>query len=406
MGQDTPLSVDEVTLSRGEDPAPVPVVTTRAPVREDQSLYISTGGRLYALNAADGTARWCQQVALTREQQFRAQLARLAREHSRVSYPPPPRARFATPRAVRGAVYVCVEGRGAYTYAFNADDGSLRWRTPTDGRVASMPLLDYAVPLVNNGVVYSGTYALNARDGAVRWRTDVDTSVEGTLSLHALADETIYATTQRGVYAINVQDRRLRWLYEPDELTIVSGPPVVAGRMLVAGANGSVGYPEKSYFFALDVATGADVWRYPNPMGCYIGAATHDRSIYVSSGDRFLYALDAESGRLRWRRQFPASALSSAASAGDILYVTIGADGVYALRSEDGAILWRQPLGNTPGVRFSFYPPFVLDGAVYVVRSDKRGKCALYALDAQTGAECWRWQTSPPSAIAPLAAAQ
>jgi len=77
-----------------------------------------------------------------------------------------------------------------------------------------------------------------------------------------------------------------------------------------------------------------------------------------------------------------------------------------ALRSEDDALLWRQPLGSTPGVWFSFYPPFILDGAVYLVCSDKRGKAVLYALDAQTGAECWRWQTSPPSAIAPLAAAQ
>lgn len=406
MRQDTPLSVDEVTLSRCQDPPPVPVVTTGAPVRGDQALYVSTGDCLNALNAADGAARWGQQVTLTREGQFREQLARAARDHPMMSFPPPPRARFATPLGENGAVYVCVVGRGSYLYAFNADDGSLRWRTPTDGRVASMPLLDFAVPLVNNGVVYSGTYALNARDGSMLWRTDVATSAEGTLSLHTLVDKTIYATTQRGIYAINAQDGQIRWLYEPDEQTIVSGPPVVVGHLLVAGTNGSVGYPEKSYLFALDVATGAEVWRSPNPMGGYIGAAVHDGSVYVSSGDRSLYALDVESGRLHWRRQFPASALSSATIAGDVLYLTINTDGAYALRSEDGAILWREPLGNTPGVRFSFYPPFVLDGAVYVVRSDKRGKAVLYALDAQTGAECWRWQTSSPSAIAPLAAAQ
>ena len=87
-------------------------------------------------------------------------------------------------------------------------------------------------------------------------------------------------------------------------------------------------------------------------------------------------------------------------------YNPMADDLLNALRSEDDALLWRQPLGSTPGVWFSFYPPFILDGAVYLVCSDKRGKAVLYALDAQTGAECWRWQTSPPSAIAPLAAAQ
>ena len=222
--------------------------------------------------------------------------------------------------------------------------------------------------------------------------------------LHTLVDETIYATTHMGIYAINARNGQIRWLHPPDAASIISGPSVVAGHLLYAGAGGSIGRPEKDGFFALDVATGAMVWRYR--MGRYIGAVVHGESIYVSSGDRFLYALDTASGRLRWRRQFPASALSSAAIAEDVLYITISTDGVYALRSEDGAILWRQPLGNTPGVWFSFYPPFVLDGAVYVVRSDKRGKAVLYALNAQTGAECWRWQTSPPSAIAPLAAAQ
>lgn len=405
MRQDTPFSVDEVTLGRDEDSAPVPVVTTVAPVRQDQSLYVSTGDCLYALHAADGAARWSQRVTLTREQQFREQMASAAREHPLMSFPPPPRVGFATPQVVDGAVYVWVDGRGSYMYAFDADDGALRWRTVTDRRVAAMPFMDYAAPLVSGDIVYSGTYALNVRDGSVLWRAPIDTSSpEGTLMLHTLVDETVYATTHRGIYAINAQNGRIRWLHPPDEASIISGPSVVAGHLLYAGAGGSIGRPEKDGFFALDVATGAVVWRYR--MGRYISAVVHDESVYVSSGDQFLYALETTRGRLRWRRQFPASALSSAAVAGDVLYITIGADGAYALRSEDGAILWRQPLGNTPGVWFSFYPPFVLDGAVYVVRSDKRGKAVLFALDAQTGAECWRWQTSPPSAIAPLAAAQ
>ena len=55
-----------VSLTPCDIPPPVPVVTTVAPVREHQSFYLSAGGCLYAVNAADGTARWCQQVKLTR----------------------------------------------------------------------------------------------------------------------------------------------------------------------------------------------------------------------------------------------------------------------------------------------------------------------------------------------------
>jgi outer membrane protein assembly factor BamB len=122
----------EVTLHRCQAPPPVPVVTTVAPAREHQSLYLAAGDCLHAVNAGDGTARWCQQVRLTRPREVSYP--------PEVGVPPPPRVGFGAPRVVNGVVYVCVDGAGEYTCAFNADDGSLRWRTPTAARVISMPL--------------------------------------------------------------------------------------------------------------------------------------------------------------------------------------------------------------------------------------------------------------------------
>jgi outer membrane protein assembly factor BamB len=384
-----------VSLTPCEVPPPVPVVTTVAPVREQQSLYLAAGGCLYAVNAKDGTARWCQQVKLARTREVRYPPV--------VSVPPPPRMSFATPRVVDGVsgvdgrVFVCMNGFVSYSCAFAADDGALRWWTPTDAEVASMPFMDWAVPLVTDGIVYSGTYALNAQDGTVLWRIAIDTLEEGTLALHALADETLYASTTRGLYAINTQNGQIRWRYEPEEPSHVSGPPVVADGMLYAGTNAFVGYPLKGYVFALDVESGTEVWRYP--MGDYIGAVVQHETIYVSSGDQFLYALDAKSGALRWRRPFAALGHYPATIAHDVLF--IATDGAYALRSADGAVLWHQPLGSSPSV--SFRQPVVLDGAVYLVRLDKRGRGVLYALKTRTGAEYWH--TPYPSALS-LALAQ
>lgn len=371
-----------VSLNRCQAPPPVPVVTTVAPVRAHQSLYLSTGSCLYAVHAGDGTARWCQQVTLTR--------TREVRYPPRVSVPPPPRMHFATPRMVSGShdvngvVFVCIDGWVSYTCAFAADDGALRWWTPTDARVASMPFMDWAVPLVQDGIVYSGTYVLNEPDGAVLWRTNINTLEEGALALHALVDDTLYATTHRGIYAINAQDGQIRWLYPPEDYTRLSGPPVIAGHLLYAGTSGSIGHEEQSYFCALDAETGAEVWRYPNPRGGYIGAVVHHETIYVSSGDRSLYALDKKSGMLRWQHQFAAPGHYPATIANNVLY--IANDGAYALSSEDGAVLWHQHLGSSPSV--SFRQPVVLDGAVYLVRLDKRGG-VLYALDSRNGAEYW-----------------
>jgi hypothetical protein len=55
MRQHATSALGEVTLNRCQAPPPVPVVTTVAPVREHQSLYLAAGGCLYAVNAADGT---------------------------------------------------------------------------------------------------------------------------------------------------------------------------------------------------------------------------------------------------------------------------------------------------------------------------------------------------------------
>jgi outer membrane protein assembly factor BamB len=315
---------------------------------------------------------------------------------------------FAMPRVVGDVVYVCIGGFGPErTCAFDADDGALRWWAPTDATVISMPFMDWAVPLVHDGIVYSGTYALNEQDGAVLRRMDaIDTVREGTLALDALVDETLYASTTRGVYAINANHVQIRWRYQPDIQGHVSGPPVVADGLLYAGTNAFVGYPLTGYVFALDVETGTEVWRYPM-VGGYIGAVVQHETIYVSSGDRSLYALDSQSGALRWRQPFavPGQYLHNPATiANDVLYLT--ADGLYALRSEDGGVLWHQPLESSPGASFTFGPPVVLDGALYLVRMDNRGWGVLYAFDTRTGAECWHTPYPRYSLAGPLAVAQ
>src|SRR3989442_1192088 len=209
MHQDPTSTSDEVVLNRCGDLPPVSVVTTVAPVGAQQTLYVATFDHLYALNASDGTVRWCQQVTLTREYRYQPG----------VSYPPPPHMLFGTPWVANGVVYVCASGYGKYTYAFNAGDGTLRWRTPTDAWRVSMPFGDFAVPVLKDGIVYNGTYALNEQDGSVLWRIALETRW---LSLHALVDDTTYAISQMGIYAINAQNGETHWLYQPDAHTIIS----------------------------------------------------------------------------------------------------------------------------------------------------------------------------------------
>lgn len=394
MHQDpTPVS-DDVTLHRCQDLPPLSVVMIAAPVEERQTFYLGVGqvgvdiddrvapvgehqlfyvtasDRLYAVDASDGTVRWCQQVKPPSE--WRNLPGRIHR--------PPPQMQFGTPRVTNGVVYVCASGYRKYTYAFNAEDGTLRWRTPTDGWIVSMPFGDYAVPLVSDGIVYNGTYAMHEKDGTVLWCRAIDTRW---LSVQALVDGTLYAVTQEGIYAINAQNSEVRWRY--DTPMTIGGPLVVADHLLYVGTLGTADHPEKSRFYALDADTGMLRWEYP--MGdSYIRAVIHNESIYVSSRDWYLYALNKYNGGLRWKYKVVFPTAYTVTIVGNIVYIS-GYYALYALSSEDGTVLWHKDLERSSA---SFYgTPSVVDGVVYLASIDESRRSMLYALNASNGVEYW-----------------
>jgi eukaryotic-like serine/threonine-protein kinase len=410
MRQDqTPLS-DYMTLNSCQDLPRISVVTIVAPVEERQTFYLGVGqvgvdpddqialveehqmlyvtdlDRLYAVNASEGTVRWCQQLQPTKE----------LNDRLRMRHHPPACLHFGTPRVANGVVYVCASGYGRYTCAFNAGDGSLRWRTPTDAWSVAMPFADYAVPLVKDGIVYHGTYALYEQDGTVLWRVAIDTRW---LSLQALVDGTLYAITQLGIYAINAQNGEVRWCYEPETHMIIGGPLVVVDHLLYVGTSGSVDHPEKSCFYALDTETGTLRWQYP--MGdSYVGEVIHNESIYVSSRDQHLYALEKNNGSLRWKYKFVSPTPHTVTIVDNVMYIG-GYYALYALSSANGMVLWHKDLMSSA----SFYgTPSVVDGVVYLASTDGPGRSILYALNASNGAE--NWHNHYPYKIALLAVAQ
>jgi len=409
MHRDPTSPSDDMTLNRCQDLPPVSVVTPVALAGAQQTLcavvgggqigvdpddhvaqggelptlYVTTSDRLYAVHASDGTVRWCRQAQPTQER-IEEWRARYGMPHFR-----PPHLFFGTARVADGVVYVCASGYSRYTCAFDAEDGRLRWRTSTDASIASIPFADYAVPLVREGIVYTGTYALQAQDGTVLWRIASETRW---LSPQALVDDTLYAVAEWEIYAINAQNGAVRWRFESDAYMHISGPPTVANQLLYVGTSGSVEHPEQSRCYALDAETGTLRWEYPLGNG-YAGAVIHGESIYVSSGDRHLYALDKHNGSLRWKYRFADPTSNTATIVGNVVLI----HGVYALSSVDGTLLWHKDLKwCTPSV--------VVDGVVYLASGDGRGRSILYALDASNGVEYWH--SHYPYQISLLAVAQ
>lgn len=353
-----------------------------------RSIYFGgSHGDLYAVNAQTGSLRWCLDLNPSGTQ---------AKPCPGRSCPPPSMLRVGKPAVVGGVVYVCAAngGENGYLYAFNAHDGSLRWRTQTDCWSVDIPFADYALPLVSNGIVYSGLYAVRASDGRVLWKSHIDLSKEGELILLVAMNGVVFACTEGAVYALNAQDGSIRWRYPSHAFFDVGGPLSVSNQVLIVGTQGSVNQPQTSAVYALNAENGSLLWYHL--MGDYVGAAFLNNVVYVSSGDQYLYAFNPANGNIRWRHKFTYSVYNPVFATNGILYLNI--DGANALDSTSGKVLWHQSLGWNQSV--DFLPSVVVDGVDYLVRVDGSGNSTLYALIASSGAEYWHSTTLPQ--ISPL----
>lgn len=146
---------------------------------------------------------------------------------------------------------------------------------------------------------------------------------------------------------------------------------------------------------ALDARTGAVRWRFTVaggpagldlPEGNVLGVGG---LVVVPAWD--LYGLDRGTGQVRWTfapaDQYPAA--SSAASDGAVIY-TPGATALFAVDAQTGAQRWRADLGERP------FAPVVANGVVYVggrggIRgSDVLGAGHVFAIRAADGEVLWK----------------
>lgn len=149
--------------------------------------------------------------------------------------------------------------------------------------------------------------------------------------------------------------------------------------------------------FAIDAASGAQVWRFPFENNSDLQAfetapALNADRIIVASGAKLVLALDPETGVEAWRytdpNQLTKTASVSLSAADGRSYSAIGKT-LRALDNENGRVLWQFAGGD------EFWgAPATSTATIYVPNMDHK----LSALDAETGA--LRWERSFPGALA------
>jgi eukaryotic-like serine/threonine-protein kinase len=303
---------------------------------------------------------------------------------------------------------------------------SVRWRAHLGGTLGK------STPAVVENVVYVGSdrglWALDAATGVAHWHFEVPEALppRAIETSPAVIDGVVYAVSLHGVlYAVDAATGEERWRLETiEEETVASAagqssPAVVDGVLYLGTADG--------YLAAIDAATGSVTWRAPLNPGFAIEAspAVADGMVYLSYGG--MRAIDAVTGEARWegRDYVP---VSTPAVVDGIVYVGMGSH-VYAFDGQTGEERWQVidsiAMGSAPAVaagvvylgsfgpnvsaliaatgeqlwRFvaageSFGAAVTLaDGLVYA--SGHNGG-ALYALDAETGQEQWRFDLEVP----------
>jgi outer membrane protein assembly factor BamB len=333
----------------------------------------STGGVVYAFNAADGSALWHAPIG-------RAPLG---------------------PDVVDGIVYGNSATGGIPTqkiaiFALNGKDGRLLWRSP----VGDQPIGDPGLvgEYVADGVVYvallssspSSTqssqfqmFAYRANDGSLLWRSPVSTPDVGTARASIVVDsETIYVYEDR-VYAYRKSDGSLLWS-APGE----GKPPALRDNLAVA--SGIVYADTFGGLNAYNASDGSLLWNAPTLI---TGFVQTNHAIVATSllTAPAIVALERMTGKQLWRYAV-SDQPDTLITDGSAVYITTNQGAVVALEGTTGNVRWKTQAGGG-GTGFI---PVVCAGALFLgtfanaIPGSSTGAWVIEAININTGKQLWQ----------------
>ncbi len=216
-----------------------------------------------------------------------------------------------------------------------------------------------------------------------------------------VAGTTILAGNQTGrggTFAIDMLSGKLKWAHRPDFSTgtaSVSTPPAVSGDIVLSAY--ATAYP--GALVGLSLTTGKEIWRGRDPA-LNAASAANAGLAYILDKNGSFYALDAATGREKWRVSFAnrGGCASRPIVRDDTIYLTAIADAIpgdptkpsgnylFALDAKTGQERWR----------YRAAAPYVRDGVCLrqpVVTADTifaAGDSYLYAVQRTNGRDRWK----------------
>lgn len=267
---------------------------------------------------------------------------------------------------------------------------------PADRSLSGAPTDDWGQPQSDAASTgYVAEESVGTASACVAWRREDVAPVSGAV---VLSDSYVFAGTEgrRGLRAFDRTTGEPAWTTESSlsDAINVWNPLVVDGTVYFTGEVGGDG----GHVFAFDAETGAERWRAKPAAGVQnMGPVRYaDGTLYGTSwlgdtdAESVVWALDASERTTRWERRLDGRGLTSCSVGNGRVY--LGGDervaaGVQALDASTGEVLWRAVDAQVAGA------PTVTTDAVYATTNDTPDAPSLFALDPETGATRWTYET-------------
>ncbi len=177
---------------------------------------------------------------------------------------------------------------------------------------------------------------------------------------------------QTGVAQTTLPDKlEALWTFKAKD-SIENAPAVARGVVYVGAMD--------EHLYALDLATGAEKWKYRagKDSGFKASPAVKGDTVYVGDTDGFFHAVDVEKGKKRWSFETGAEITSGANFTGNRVLFGSGDETLYCLTTE-GKKAWTFKVPGGPVMA----TPAVVDGRTFVAGCDS----ALHVIDLDNGKE-------------------
>lgn len=305
-------------------------------VFSDTLIVGGSDGRVHWVNASSGVERW--NVTLLRTTQFSGITS--------------------SPKVAYDRVYVGTfneSGGAGEVVSMWVSNGTIVWRHATGS-------VHFSSPAIADGTVYVGVMGTYNRTTGVTFDPPF------------------------GVLALNAGDGSLRWFF-PTSGSVAASPLINADRVIAPSKDG--------YVYALNVTTGAAIWRAD--VGAGISSPTLYGGVVFVGGGAFggggrITALRASDGAVLWTFQPNGPVESSVSYAdGKILFSTNSENGtVYALDASTGDPIWEfEPMP----AEYILGSPSVADGTVFAPSDNGH----VYAIETASGSILDVTVEEPPS---------